>query len=152
MTTLTTVLGLLPLLFESSRQALFLKPTVITLSYGLGFGMVILLFLVPALLAVQKDIAGFILAFRRGLGDRRIGMAGRFVLVAATALSVAVVVGTTGYLAATNELHPWLQLYSPVDLPVRMTALLAMFSGIAAVLVVSLLAAVAIFGLRPRRN
>ncbi len=152
LTTLTTVLGLLPLLFESSRQALFLKPTVITLSYGLGFGMVILLFLVPALLAVQKDIAGFILAFRRALGDRRVGMAGRFVLVAATAFSAAVVVGTAGYLVVTDELHPWLQPYSPVDLPDRITALLAMFGGIAGVLVVSLLAAVAIIGLRPRRN
>ncbi|MCC6007698.1 MAG: efflux RND transporter permease subunit, partial [Rhodobacteraceae bacterium] len=47
LTTLTTVLGLAPLLYETSSQAQFLRPTVITLSYGLGFGMVIVLLLVP---------------------------------------------------------------------------------------------------------
>ena len=34
LTTLTTVLGLMPLLFETSTQAAFLKPTVITLCSG----------------------------------------------------------------------------------------------------------------------
>ncbi len=38
LTSATTVLGLAPLLFERSQQALFLKPTVITLVYGLGVG------------------------------------------------------------------------------------------------------------------
>jgi multidrug efflux pump subunit AcrB len=56
LTTLTTVLGLMPLLFEQSTQAAFLKPTVITLIYGLGFGMVIVLLLVPALLAIGHDV------------------------------------------------------------------------------------------------
>ncbi len=55
LTTLTTVLGLLPLLFEKSKDAQFLKPTVITLVYGLGFGMFVILFLVPALVVIQKD-------------------------------------------------------------------------------------------------
>jgi multidrug efflux pump subunit AcrB len=49
LTTLTTVLGLAPLLYETSQQAQFLKPTVITLVYGLGFGMVLVLLVVPAL-------------------------------------------------------------------------------------------------------
>jgi len=34
LTTLTTVLGLTPLLYETSQQAQFLKPTVVTLAYG----------------------------------------------------------------------------------------------------------------------
>ncbi len=42
LTTLTTVLGLTPLLYEQSQQAQFLKPTVITLVYGLGFGLYLL--------------------------------------------------------------------------------------------------------------
>ena len=46
LTTLTTVFGLAPLLFEQSRDAQFLKPTVITLVFGLGFGMLILLIIV----------------------------------------------------------------------------------------------------------
>ncbi len=67
LTTLTTVLGMMPLLFETSRQAQFLKPTVITLVYGLGFGMVLVLLVVPALLAVQHDFARQINATRRAV-------------------------------------------------------------------------------------
>ncbi len=55
LTTLTTVFGLAPLLFEQSRDAQFLKPTVITLVFGLGFGMLILLIIVPVFIAVQND-------------------------------------------------------------------------------------------------
>ncbi|MEM1302979.1 MAG: efflux RND transporter permease subunit, partial [Pseudomonadota bacterium] len=56
LTTLTTVLGLAPLLYEGSNQAEFLKPTVITLVYGLGFGMFLVLLIVPALMAMQMDV------------------------------------------------------------------------------------------------
>ena len=56
LTTLTTVFGLAPLLFEQSRDAQFLKPTVITLVFGLGFGMLILLIIVPVFIAVQHDL------------------------------------------------------------------------------------------------
>ena len=67
LTTLTTVLGLAPLLYEQSSQALFLKSTVITLVYGLGFGMVIVLLVVPALLAIQLDFGRQVKAMRHGL-------------------------------------------------------------------------------------
>jgi multidrug efflux pump subunit AcrB len=67
LTTATTVLGLAPLLYERSSQAAFLKPTIITLSYGLGFGMVLVLLVVPAILAVQDDFVRMIRAGRRGL-------------------------------------------------------------------------------------
>ncbi|KFE35543.1 efflux RND transporter permease subunit [Thioclava atlantica] len=66
LTTLTTVLGLAPLLYEQSSSALFLKPTVITLVYGLGFGMVIVLLVVPAVLAIQLDFGRQIRAVRHG--------------------------------------------------------------------------------------
>ncbi len=68
LTTLTTVLGLAPLLYERSQDAQFLKPTVITLVYGLGFGMVIVLLVVPAILAMQQDIGRQVTALRRALG------------------------------------------------------------------------------------
>ena len=55
LTTLTTVLGLLPLLYETSQQAQFLKPTVITLVYGLGFGFAIVLLVIPSLVVIQQD-------------------------------------------------------------------------------------------------
>jgi multidrug efflux pump subunit AcrB len=67
LTTLTTVFGLAPLLFEQSRQAQFLKPTVITLVYGLGFGLLFVLMLTPALVLMQWDIGRSIKSFRRSL-------------------------------------------------------------------------------------
>ncbi len=67
LTTLTTVLGLTPLLYEQSSQARFLKPTVITLVYGLGFGMLLVLIVVPALMAMQLDVSRQLTAMRRGL-------------------------------------------------------------------------------------
>jgi multidrug efflux pump subunit AcrB len=67
LTTLTTVLGLSPLLYEPSTQAQFLKPTVITLVYGLGFGMLLVLIVVPALMAMQADIKAQSSSFKRAL-------------------------------------------------------------------------------------
>ena len=67
LTTLTTVLGLAPLLYETSQQAQFLKPTVITLVYGLGFGMILVLLIVPSLIAMQADFSKQIRSLRRAL-------------------------------------------------------------------------------------
>lgn len=67
LTTATTVLGLAPLLYETSKDAQFLKPTVITLTYGLGFGLVLVLLVVPALLAIGHDMGRNYRAFRKGL-------------------------------------------------------------------------------------
>lgn len=75
LTTLTTVLGMAPLLYEQSQQAQFLKPTIITLVYGLGFGMVLVLLVVPSLIAVQNDVGRLIAAMRRGVGSRATGLA-----------------------------------------------------------------------------
>ena len=66
LTTLTTVLGLAPLLYENSSDALFLKPTVVSLVYGLGFGMFVVLLVVPAVLAVGNDLGRARRGFRRG--------------------------------------------------------------------------------------
>lgn len=91
LTTLTTVLGLAPLLFETSRQAQFLKPTVITLCYGLAFGMVLVLVVIPALMVIQRDVGLAARALRRSLKARRlrgtIGMVGAC-LVAAFAMTM----------------------------------------------------------------
>ncbi|MEM8802417.1 MAG: efflux RND transporter permease subunit, partial [Pseudomonadota bacterium] len=94
LTTATTVLGLAPLLYETSRQAQFLKPTVITLTYGLGFGLILVLLVVPALLAIGHDLGRNMRAARRalGAGSRAPGVAGLL------ALGVA---GMAGLFAAT---------------------------------------------------
>ncbi|MDO5527837.1 MAG: efflux RND transporter permease subunit [Paracoccus sp. (in: a-proteobacteria)] len=67
LTTATTVMGLGPLLYERSSQALFLKPTVISLVYGLGFGMILVLLIVPAILGIGADIGRARRALLRGL-------------------------------------------------------------------------------------
>ena len=68
LTTLTTVFGLAPLLFETSRQAQFLMPTVITLVYGLGFGVFLVLVVTPALIAIQRDLGVLFRSGRRLAG------------------------------------------------------------------------------------
>ncbi|KPN63747.1 Multidrug efflux pump subunit AcrB [Aliiroseovarius crassostreae] len=104
LTTATTVLGLAPLLYETSRQAQFLKPTVITLTYGLGFGMVLVLIVVPALVAMQADLARMVAALRR-LWRARAHQAVRKVLgVVATA--IALLLGAAVTAAALYGLTP----------------------------------------------
>ncbi|MGF1561346.1 MAG: efflux RND transporter permease subunit [Geminicoccaceae bacterium] len=56
LTSLTTILGLTPLLFETSLQAKFLIPMAITLVFGLCVTTLLVLFVVPALLGVQHDL------------------------------------------------------------------------------------------------
>lgn len=74
LTTLTTVLGLAPLLYEGSNQAEFLKPTVVTLTFGLAFGMVLVLFVVPSLLAIGSDLARQIQTVKRAMRGRSMAM------------------------------------------------------------------------------
>ena len=100
LTTLTTVLGLAPLLYEDSSQAQFLKPTVITLVYGLGFGMVIVLAVVPAVLMVQADAGRALAALRRSL---RMGRRARAVQAAAGAAAALFLAGPL-WVAATGAL------------------------------------------------
>ena len=55
LTSLTTICGLTPLLFERSTQAQFLKPMVITIVFGLIATTFLVLFLVPSLIVIQND-------------------------------------------------------------------------------------------------
>ncbi|MCA8868209.1 MAG: efflux RND transporter permease subunit [Rhodobacteraceae bacterium] len=104
LTTMTTVLGLAPLLFETSKQAQFLKPTVVTLAYGLGFGLVLVLLLVPSLMAMQRDLSLFAQAFRRMLFGRHRVLAQRLVLWLAVLASAAAFAGSIGYFLVTGRL------------------------------------------------
>ena len=56
LTSLTTIGGLLPLLFETSLQAQFLMPMAITIVFGLAMATLLVLFLVPALMGIGNDI------------------------------------------------------------------------------------------------
>lgn len=52
LTSLTTIGGLLPLMFETSFQAQFLIPMAITIAFGLLFGTVWILLFLPAILTI----------------------------------------------------------------------------------------------------
>jgi len=56
LTTLTTVIGLLPMLLERSPEAAFLKPMVLALTSGVLFDFFVTLLLVPALYRAGGDI------------------------------------------------------------------------------------------------
>ena len=56
LTSMTTVGGLTPLLFETSRQASFLIPMATTIVFGLGIATFLILLVVPCYVAVQEDV------------------------------------------------------------------------------------------------
>lgn len=56
LTSLTTVGGLTPLLFERSLQAQFLIPMAASIAFGLGFSVLLVLFFVPALLSLLESL------------------------------------------------------------------------------------------------
>ena len=56
LTTMTTSLGLLPMLLETSLQAQFLIPMVISLATGILFSTTVILILVPCLITIVQDI------------------------------------------------------------------------------------------------
>jgi multidrug efflux pump subunit AcrB len=109
LTTATTVMGLAPLLYERSSQAEFLRPTVITLVYGLGFGFVLVLVLVPAILAIQADIGRQFHALQRGMRWNRHGTSAaarrsRAVLTGAAVVLAVWFALTLGWVLVTGSL------------------------------------------------
>jgi len=57
LTSLTTIAGLTPLLFETSLQAQFLIPMATTIAFGLAFASFIVLLMIPALLHLYESAA-----------------------------------------------------------------------------------------------
>jgi multidrug efflux pump subunit AcrB len=56
LTSITTVAGLAPLIFEKSRQAQFLKPMAISIAYGIGFATVLTLIVLPIFLSFSNSV------------------------------------------------------------------------------------------------
>ena len=56
LTTVTTSLGLTPMLFETSTQAQFLIPMAVSLATGILFASVMIIFVVPALILIREDL------------------------------------------------------------------------------------------------
>jgi multidrug efflux pump subunit AcrB len=55
LTSLTTIAGLTPLLFETSRQAQFLIPMAVSIAFGLAFATLLILLTLPAMLSVYES-------------------------------------------------------------------------------------------------
>lgn len=151
LTTLTTVLGLAPLLFERSQQAQFLKPTVITLVYGLGFGMVLVLLLVPSLIAIQHDITRRTGALRRALAAPVASV--RLAVAGALAVVVAWLVATMGLTWATGHLpQPFTEALPMLAGASPMMAALGLYLAGALLIVLMVLAGVGLAYLLRRRQ
>lgn len=69
LTSLTTIGGLIPLLFETSLQAQFLKPMAITMVFGLASATILVLFLVPVFIGIGRDVKTAFIAL---YGERRL--------------------------------------------------------------------------------
>jgi multidrug efflux pump subunit AcrB len=61
LTTATTVLGLLPLVYGIGGMDKFLRPAAVALGYGLIFGTVLVLFFIPFLYLIRVDVLSWFL-------------------------------------------------------------------------------------------
>ncbi|MBL64807.1 MAG: hypothetical protein CML14_01225, partial [Puniceicoccaceae bacterium] len=68
LTSLTTFVGLLPILFERSLQAQFLKPMAIAIGFGVLFATFITLIMVPCLYLILEDLKWIVRKIIKNLG------------------------------------------------------------------------------------
>ena len=150
LTTFTTVLGLAPLLYERSTQAQFLKPTVITLVYGLGFGLLIVLLVIPALVAMQEDVKRFRKAYLFALRSQN-----KYIQRSFVSLTLAIIlwgVLTLGFMLVSGSLAPLLSELNFIQaLPETMLSALTLFI-IGSFLLIFIFAVVGYFLLCRSRN
>ncbi len=72
LTSITTFLGVFPLILERSVQAQFLVPTAISIAFGILFGTLVLMLLVPALAMAQHDLGKSIFFWRNRDDETRV--------------------------------------------------------------------------------
>ena len=66
LTSITTVAGLAPLIFEESRQAQFLIPMAISIAYGIGFATLLTLIVLPIYLSYSNELKKWLVWVWRG--------------------------------------------------------------------------------------
>ena len=140
LTTLTTVLGLAPLLFEESAAAQFLKPTIITLSFGLGFGMFLVLLIVPSMVMMQKDFGRLFASLRRGLFGGRVPYKAQTALISATIGGFAILGLTLVPLAFTMKSPSLVNYVMGSDAPALIGSVMTFLIGLCVVIVMAYLA------------
>jgi len=73
LTSVTTFIGIAPILFETSVQAGFLKPMVVALAFGVLFDFFLTLMLVPAMYGIGVDISRLFRSLWRGKWQPMLG-------------------------------------------------------------------------------
>ena len=152
LTTLTTVLGLSPLLYETSSQAQFLKPTVITLVFGLGFGVILVLIVVPALMAMQADVGAQVASVKRALRGLWRGRGPRLPVFAALISLAALFAATLGTVIVSGSVPQfWMSLPLAAYLSPLPLGLVLFLSGSALVVLLLYAVSALIFARHLRR-
>lgn len=72
LTSVTTFVGLMPMMFVSSTQSLFMIPMAISLGFGILFATAITLFLVPCNMLIANDIGNGLRSFFRRAGNTEV--------------------------------------------------------------------------------
>ncbi len=73
LTSVTTFVGITPILFENSAQAEFLKPMVVALAFGVLFDFFLTLILVPAMYGIGVDITRIFRSMWTGIRQPGLG-------------------------------------------------------------------------------
>jgi multidrug efflux pump subunit AcrB len=71
LTSLTTIAGLLPLIFETSSLSFYVAPIAVTICFGLAFATALVLVVIPALILLLESL-------KRRANDYRLGLLGGF--------------------------------------------------------------------------
>jgi hypothetical protein len=117
LTTLTTFVGLFPLLFETSVQAQFVIPMALSLSFGILFASTITLVLIPCLYLVvetnHRFISALLLLLLLIAASFLMAFVGLFSLGVGTTISVLLLVIMIG-LAVRKALGHFPETQAPV--------------------------------------
>lgn len=67
LTSMTTIAGLTPILFEESLQAQFLIPMAISIVFGLALGTLLILFVVPSMVLMLENLTAIVTGKKRSI-------------------------------------------------------------------------------------
>jgi multidrug efflux pump subunit AcrB len=70
LTSVTTIVGLLPMMLDRSIQAAFLQPIVVALAFGVFIAFFVTLLLVPAMYGIGIDVTGFFARSRERIRNK----------------------------------------------------------------------------------
>jgi multidrug efflux pump subunit AcrB len=70
LTSVTTIVGLMPMMMERSTQAAFLQPVVVALASGVFFAFFVTLLMVPSLYAIGLDINDFFVGMKKRVSNK----------------------------------------------------------------------------------